>query len=103
MPSRAKSESRSSQGREGPPIPATEKIQEGRITVDGKFFRLDGEKFYPKGLAYGPGAPDEHGQAFAAPGRRRGSLRKAARRGQPSSDSIMCPRDGAWTWPRSTA
>ena len=29
-----------------------------RATVDGKFFRLGGRKFYPKGVSYGPFAPD---------------------------------------------
>src|SRR5216117_1481913 len=30
-----------------------------RVHVDGKFFRLGGKKFYPKGLTYGPFAPNE--------------------------------------------
>jgi GT2 family glycosyltransferase len=28
-----------------------------RVSVDGKFFRLGGEKFFPKGITYGPFAP----------------------------------------------
>jgi GT2 family glycosyltransferase len=35
--------------------------------VDGKFFRLDGQKFYVKGVAYGPFAPNAAGQPFALP------------------------------------
>ncbi len=40
-----------------------------RVTVDGKFFRLGLEKFYPKGVSYGPFRPDETGVHFASPGR----------------------------------
>lgn len=35
-----------------------------RVTVDGKFFRLDGHKFYLKGVTHGPFAPDEDGETF---------------------------------------
>jgi glycosyltransferase involved in cell wall biosynthesis len=35
--------------------------------VDGKFFRLGEKKFYVKGLAYGPFAPNEAGEPFASP------------------------------------
>jgi GT2 family glycosyltransferase len=35
--------------------------------VDGKFFRLGEEKFYAKGLAYGPFAPNAAGRPFASP------------------------------------
>src|SRR5213593_3217874 len=35
-----------------------------RVHVDGKFFRLGGEKFYPKGLTYGPFAPNEQKEMF---------------------------------------
>jgi glycosyltransferase involved in cell wall biosynthesis len=35
--------------------------------VDGKFFRLADKKFYVKGLAYGPFAPNAAGQPFATP------------------------------------
>ena len=38
-----------------------------RVCVDGKFFRLGEVKFYAKGLAYGPFAPNAAGQPFAAP------------------------------------
>lgn len=38
-----------------------------RISVDGKFFRLGANKFYVKGLAYGPFAPNAAGQPFASP------------------------------------
>jgi GT2 family glycosyltransferase len=38
-----------------------------RVTVDGKFFRLDEKKFYVKGVSYGPFAPNAAGQLFACP------------------------------------
>src|SRR5258705_5205372 len=38
-----------------------------RVTVDGKFFRLGEKKFYVKGVAYGPFAPNAAGQLFASP------------------------------------
>src|SRR5438552_4088144 len=47
-------------------IPARER-KDGRVTVDGKFFRLGAGKFYLKGLTYGPFAPDEGGDTFATP------------------------------------
>ncbi len=36
-----------------------------RVSVDGKFFRLGDRKFYFKGVAYGPFAPNEQGEPFA--------------------------------------
>src|SRR5207237_881692 len=38
-----------------------------RVSVDGKFFRLGEKKFYVKGVAYGPFAPNAAGQPFASP------------------------------------
>lgn len=38
-----------------------------RVLVDGKFFRLAGKKFFVKGVAYGPFAPNAQGLAFASP------------------------------------
>ena len=38
-----------------------------RVRVDGKFFRLGEEKFYAKGVAYGPFAPGDNGECFPAP------------------------------------
>src|SRR5205809_11269 len=35
-----------------------------RVHVDGKFFRLDGKKFYSRGLTYGPFAPNEQKEMF---------------------------------------
>src|SRR5690348_3638215 len=35
-----------------------------RMSVDGKFFRLGKKKFYAKGVAYGPFAPNAAGQPF---------------------------------------
>jgi O-antigen biosynthesis protein len=38
-----------------------------RVTVDGKFFRCGGRKFYVKGVTYGPFAPNAAGEMFASP------------------------------------
>ena len=38
-----------------------------RVSVDGKFFRLAEKKFYVRGVAYGPFAPNAAGQPFASP------------------------------------
>ncbi|MCL4789987.1 MAG: glycosyltransferase [Verrucomicrobia bacterium] len=38
-----------------------------RVSVDGKFFRRGAQKFYAKGLAYGPFAPNASGEPFASP------------------------------------
>src|SRR5256886_7883243 len=35
-----------------------------RVNVDGKFFRLGGKKFYPKGLTYGPFAPNDQKEMY---------------------------------------
>ena len=35
-----------------------------RLTASGKFFRLGGAKFYPKGITYGPFRPGVSGQPF---------------------------------------
>src|SRR5437899_20678 len=37
-----------------------------RVIVDGRFFRLGREKFYVKGVTYGPFAPDANGETFAS-------------------------------------
>src|SRR5260221_4525577 len=37
-----------------------------RVTVDGKFFRVDEKKFYGRGLTYGPFAPNEQNETFAS-------------------------------------
>jgi GT2 family glycosyltransferase len=37
-----------------------------RVEVDGKFFRLNGRKFYVKGVTYGPFAPNAQGEFFAS-------------------------------------
>ena len=50
-----------------PQVMPTRASVEGRVTVDGKFFRLGTGKFYLKGLTYGPFAPDAEGQTFATP------------------------------------
>src|SRR5215471_16846852 len=38
-----------------------------RVGVDGKFFRLGKAKFFVKGIAYGPFAPNAAGQPWASP------------------------------------
>ncbi len=38
-----------------------------RVWVDGKFFHRGAEKFYLKGVTYGPFAPNAAGEPFAAP------------------------------------
>lgn len=38
-----------------------------RVTVDGKFFRLGGKKFYVRGITYGPFAPNARGEMFPDP------------------------------------
>lgn len=37
-----------------------------RVTVDGKFFRLDGRKFHPRGVTYGPFGSGPDGDGFAS-------------------------------------
>lgn len=37
-----------------------------RISVDGKFFRRGAEKFFVKGVAYGPFAPGSNGETFGS-------------------------------------
>lgn len=37
-----------------------------RVRVDGKFFRLGEQKFFPKGVTYGPFAPNAAGERFAS-------------------------------------
>lgn len=36
----------------------------GRVAVDGRFFRLDGDRFWVKGVTYGTFAPDEQGSPY---------------------------------------
>lgn len=38
--------------------------KEPRVKIDGKFFRLGDKKFFPKGVCYGPFAPDANGFCF---------------------------------------
>ena len=37
-----------------------------RVSVEGKFFRLGGKKFYARGVTYGPFAPNSHGDFFGS-------------------------------------
>ena len=45
---------------------ADAKPTQARVRVDGKFFRLAGEKFYLKGVTYGPFQPQEGEDYFAS-------------------------------------
>jgi GT2 family glycosyltransferase len=38
-----------------------------RMRVDGKFFRLGGQKYYVKGITYGPFAPNAQNEMFPSP------------------------------------
>ncbi|HTD66965.1 MAG TPA: glycosyltransferase [Candidatus Limnocylindria bacterium] len=40
-------------------------ISSARVRVDGRFFRLGESKFHPKGVTYGPFAPNAAGERFA--------------------------------------
>ena len=35
-------------------------------TISGKFFRINQAKFYPRGVTYGPFAPNAAGEPFAS-------------------------------------
>lgn len=52
-----------------------------RVTVDGKFFRAGRTKFYPKGVTYGPFAPNSEGDFFASPSHTRKDFELIARLG----------------------
>src|SRR4051812_44645008 len=41
-------------------------VAQKRVRVDGKFFRLGGQKFFIKGVAYGPFAPNSDNEPFAS-------------------------------------
>src|SRR5262249_43278535 len=49
--------------RPGPPLMSVDQ----RVRVDGKFFRLGEQKFYLKGLCYGPFAPNAQKEFYASP------------------------------------
>jgi len=51
------------QGERMAPVPQTAR----RVSVDGKFFRTGEEKFFVKGVTYGPFAPSEQHETFASP------------------------------------
>jgi glycosyltransferase involved in cell wall biosynthesis len=51
------------------PVPAPD-----RVRVDGKFFRLGTQKFYVKGVTYGPFAANANGEMFPAPEQARHDL-----------------------------
>ncbi len=56
-------------GRQRRAEPAT-----NRVRRDGKFFRLGNEKFYVKGVTYGPFEPNDQGDPFPDPRQARGDL-----------------------------
>jgi O-antigen biosynthesis protein len=47
--------------------PVNSESSRARVVVDGKFFRLAGRKFWPKGVTYGPFTPDAAGETFGSP------------------------------------
>ena len=57
--------------RTDPPAPAgrSRKVEAptNRVRRDGKFLRLGADKFYVKGVTYGPLPPNAHGEPFASP------------------------------------
>src|SRR6266571_1620500 len=50
-------------GQHAAPIGAAS-LQAARVTLDGKFFRLGAEKFWVKGVTYGPFEPQASGVAL---------------------------------------
>jgi glycosyltransferase involved in cell wall biosynthesis len=46
------------------------------VAVDGKFFRLGEERFCPKGVTYGPFAPNALGEPFASPAQTEADFRQ---------------------------
>src|SRR5438128_2083830 len=42
-------------------------VTSSRVHLSGKFFRLGAQKFYAKGVTYGPFAPNAEGEYFASP------------------------------------
>ncbi|MFN4242440.1 MAG: glycosyltransferase [Tepidisphaerales bacterium] len=53
----------------------------GRVRPDGKFFRLRGEKFFVKGVTYGPLPPGPDGLPFASPAQTRADFESIRRLG----------------------
>jgi glycosyltransferase involved in cell wall biosynthesis len=51
------------------PLNLTDVPPSDRVLTDGKFFRVGGKKFYPKGVTYGPFQPDAQGGTFPPPDR----------------------------------
>jgi glycosyltransferase involved in cell wall biosynthesis len=49
-------------------------LKPARVRVDGKFFRLGADKFFVKGVTYGPFAPNAHGEMFPVPDQARRDL-----------------------------
>lgn len=49
------------------PVPDAATLDRTRVTVDGKFFRLGDRKFHPKGVTYGPFAPNAAGEFLPDP------------------------------------
>ncbi len=49
------------------PQRTAERAADERVMTDGKFFRVGAKKFHPKGVTYGPFAPDATGCTFLDP------------------------------------
>src|SRR5471030_3125143 len=47
--------------------PTRPQVPAERVSLDGKFFRVGGQKFCPKGVTYGPFKPDATGGTFPTP------------------------------------
>jgi len=63
----------------------------GRVRRDGKFFRLESEKFYVKGVTYGPFALNRAGEALPEPDQARADLELAAQLGTNCLRVYICP------------
>ncbi|MFM7100968.1 MAG: hypothetical protein ACKO3N_07335, partial [Verrucomicrobiota bacterium] len=53
----------------------------GRVTVEGRFFRAGGAKFHPRGVTYGPFAPNGAGEPLGTPESTRADFGRMARLG----------------------
>jgi hypothetical protein len=72
------------------------------VRVRAKFFIAGEEKFFLKGVTYGPFKPNADGDLTATPERARQDFELMRDLGIISSASIMCRPAGCSTWPPST-
>jgi hypothetical protein len=70
-------------------------VVQPRVRVDGKFFRLGDEKFYVKGVTYGPFAPNADGEYFATLDRTRADFELLRQLGANVLRVEMVPRSRA--------